>query len=66
MTVAGWLSCARILVVAVVVAVAFGVAVSDAAQPERCADFRTRAEARLYGPSRLDRDGDGIPCERLP
>jgi hypothetical protein len=34
-----------------------------------CADFRTRAEARvalLAGYTNLDGDGDGIPCESLP
>jgi len=47
-----------------------------ATEDKDCSDFKTREEAMEYwkekgysadnDPERLDRDGDGIPCEELP
>lgn len=62
----GFQQIARVLVVAIAVAWAFGFARDGAMQLSRCADFITQAEAQAHLSARFDRDSDGRACERLP
>jgi len=56
---------ARALIVAIVASLTLGLALDSAAHTH-CGDFHTQAEAQRHMATHLDRDGDGVACERLP